>query len=86
MRIKIILILFFIGTLASNSFGQTKAVTISGLIKDKVAKTALSYVNIILKTEKDSTFITGTVSNEEGRFTLSNIKPCLLYTSPSPRD
>jgi len=79
MRIKIILILFFIGTLASNSFGQTKAVTISGLIKDKVAKTALSYVNIILKTEKDSTFITGTVSNEEGRFTLSNIKPDNYY-------
>jgi len=79
MRIKIILILFFIGTLASNSFGQTKAVTISGLIKDKVAKTALSYVNIILKTEKDSTFITGTVSKEEGRFTLSNIKPDNYY-------
>jgi outer membrane receptor protein involved in Fe transport len=32
-----------------------------------------------LKTEKDSAFVTGTVSNEEGRFTLSNVKPNNYY-------
>jgi outer membrane receptor protein involved in Fe transport len=53
---------------------QTSAVTVSGMIKGKADKTALPFVNIVLKTEKDSAFVTGTVSNEEGRFTLINIK------------
>lgn len=57
------------------SFAQTKLVTVSGTIKDKAAKAALPFVNVILKTEKDTVFVTGTVSNEEGRFTLSNVKP-----------
>ncbi|TDG35980.1 TonB-dependent receptor [Pedobacter changchengzhani] len=55
------------------SYAQTN-VTISGLIKDKQTKITLPYVNIVLKTEKDSTFLTGTVSNVEGRFSLPNIK------------
>ncbi|MFZ1825408.1 MAG: TonB-dependent receptor [Chitinophagales bacterium] len=57
------------------SSAQTKLITVSGTIKDKAAKAALPFVNVILKTEKDTVFVTGTVSNEEGRFTLSNIKP-----------
>lgn len=57
------------------SFAQTKLVSVSGTIKDKTAKTVLPFVNVVLKTEKDTVFVTGTVSNEEGRFTLSNVKP-----------
>ena len=34
--------------------GQNKGVTVSGSVKDKAGKTALSYVNVLLKTEKDS--------------------------------
>ncbi|MEI6312791.1 MAG: TonB-dependent receptor [Bacteroidota bacterium] len=59
----------------ASCIAQSKSVSISGTIKDKNTKSVLPYVNIILKTEKDSLFITGTVSDEEGRFTLSNIKP-----------
>lgn len=79
MRVKLIFIVLFISFLTSNSFGQNKVVTISGLIKDKADKSALSYVNVVLKTEKDSAFVTGSVSNEEGRFTLTNIKPNNYY-------
>ncbi len=64
------LCLFVIQTplLAQNS------VSISGIIKNKADKAALPFVNIVLKTAKDSAFVTGTVSNEEGRFTLTNVK------------
>lgn len=64
------LCLFVIQTplLAQNS------VSISGIIKNKADKAALPFVNIVLKTAKDSAFVTGTVSNEEGRFTLTNLK------------
>jgi outer membrane receptor protein involved in Fe transport len=79
MRAKLISIVILVTFLTSYSFGQNKGVTISGLIKDKADLSALSYVNVVLKTEKDSAFVTGTVSNEEGRFTLSNIKPNNYY-------
>ncbi len=55
-------------------FGQVTNVTVSGQIKDKTSKAPLPYVSVVLKTEKDSVFITGAVTNEEGVFTLSNIK------------
>jgi len=79
MRAISISIVILVTFLTSYSFGQNKGVTISGLIKDKADKSALSYVNVVLKTEKDSAFVTGTVSNEEGRFTLFNIKPNNYY-------
>jgi outer membrane receptor protein involved in Fe transport len=79
MQAKLISIVILVTFLTSNAFCQNKGVTISGLIKDKANKSALSYVNVVLKTEKDSAFVTGTVSNEEGRFTLSNVKPNNYY-------
>jgi outer membrane receptor protein involved in Fe transport len=79
MRAKLISIVILVTFLTSNAFSQNKGVTISGLIKDKANKSALSYVNVVLKTEKDSAFVTGTVSNEEGRFTLSNVIPNNYY-------
>lgn len=79
MQAKLISIVILVTFLTTNAFSQNKGVTISGLIKDKANKTALSYVNVVLKTEKDSAFVTGTVSNEEGRFTLSNVKPNNYY-------
>jgi outer membrane receptor protein involved in Fe transport len=79
MRAELISIVILVTFLTSNAFSQNKGVTISGLIKDKANKSALSYVNVVLKTEKDSAFVTGTVSNEEGRFTLSNVIPNNYY-------
>lgn len=74
MRIKFSLLFSLLVCTVSMLQAQTSAVTVSGIIKGKVDKTALPFVNIVLKTEKDSAFVTGTVSNEEGRFTLTNIK------------
>jgi hypothetical protein len=51
------------------------SVTISGIIKDKNSKSALAFANVVLKSEKDSAFISGTITNEEGRFSITNIKP-----------
>jgi len=58
-------------------------VTISGIVKDKNSKAVLPFVNIVLKTDKDSTFVSGTVTNEEGRFTLSKIKSGNYYLEVS---
>jgi outer membrane receptor protein involved in Fe transport len=68
-----LLISILLAHVAFTSFSQVKSVTISGVVKDK--STSLSYVNVLLKKEKDSTFVTGTVTNDEGRFSIANIKP-----------
>ena len=75
MRIKFSLLFSLHVVIVSLLQAQTPLVTLSGLIKGKADKAALPFVNIVLKTEKDTAFVTGTVSNEEGRFTLASIKP-----------
>lgn len=54
---------------------QYNLVSISGMVKDKNAGQPLAYVNVVLKKVKDSVFVAGTVTNDEGRFALANIKP-----------
>ncbi len=74
MRLNFSLIFSLLVFTVSMLQAQISSVIVSGIIKGKADKTALPFVNIVLKTEKDSAFVTGTASNEEGRFTLTNIK------------
>ncbi len=75
MRLKgILMVLVFVGGVLKLQ-AQTADVTLSGLIKNKIDRVVLPFVNIVLKKEKDSAFVTGTLSNEGGRFTLTNVKP-----------
>ena len=70
-------LLFFSGLYAQSG------VTVSGVIKDRNSKLILPFVNVVLKAEKDSSFVGGTVTDEEGRFTLSKIKPDKYYLEVS---
>lgn len=68
------LLLWFL--LSSNGvWAQTQSVTLSGIVKDKKSQTALPFVNVVVKTEKDSVFVTGTVTDTEGRFSLTGLAP-----------
>lgn len=69
------LIGFILIFLPIQSFSQHNTITISGIIKDKTSSEALPYVNLVLKTADNDSFITGTVSNDDGRFTMESIKP-----------
>ncbi|MGY0036034.1 hypothetical protein [Pedobacter sp. NJ-S-72] len=46
-------------------------VTLSGTIRDSRTKTTIPFGNLQLKTTKDSTFVSGTVSDSDGRFKLA---------------
>jgi outer membrane receptor protein involved in Fe transport len=47
--------------------------TVSGVVKD-TKSTALLYVSVVFKQVKDSSFVTGAMSDNEGRFVLSDVK------------
>ena len=74
MRRIFFLIVIFHFLVFSISNAQSSA-TLSGIVKDKKSKTFLPFVNVVLKKTKDSSFVSGTVTNEEGRFYLSKVNP-----------
>lgn len=73
MKLHILSLLFIL--ISCYSFAQVSSVTLSGLVKDENQKSALSYVNVVLNTEKDSAFVAGTVTDDHGRFSLSDVPP-----------
>lgn len=68
------LLLFPTFAISSMITAQTASVTVSGKVTN-TDKAALPYASIILKKEKDSVFVAGTITNEEGRFSITGIKP-----------
>lgn len=54
--------------------GFSQSITLSGTVRDSATTTVLPYVNVVLKAQKDSSFITGAITNEEGIFALTNVQ------------
>lgn len=75
-RMKIRFIPLFVTFFAAHWLSaQELKVTISGTIVDKENAKSMPFVNVVLKKASDSSFVTGTVSNEEGLFTLKKVDP-----------
>lgn len=68
----LVFVLISIGLMHSAE-AQSNVATFSGVIKGTADKAALPFVNVVIKTKKDSAFVTGTVTNEEGRFSIANL-------------
>jgi len=62
---------------------QVTSVNISGVLLDSTLNEGLPFVNVVLKNEGDSSFVSGTITNEKGEFELKNVAPnsYLLYIS-----
>ncbi len=57
--------------------------SVSGVVKEKSTTNPLPYVSVTIRSEKDSALIVGTITNEDGRFTLSSIKQGRYYIEVS---
>ena len=81
IRNNIILVLLVLNSVFS--YSQITSVNISGTLLDSSRNESLPFVNVVLKNESDSSFVSGTITNENGDFELKNIKPntYLLYIS-----
>lgn len=53
-------------------FAQT-GVTISGIVKDSKDQSILPFVNVTLHQAADTTFVSGSISTEEGVFTITDV-------------
>lgn len=73
--LKCTLWLVFLFTIQTPLFAQYTAVNVSGIVKDNQTKVVIPFVNVILKNAQDSAFVGGTISGDDGRFTLAKIKP-----------
>ncbi|HEX2845528.1 MAG TPA: TonB-dependent receptor [Chitinophagaceae bacterium] len=60
--------------LYSTAAAQPGKATLSGSLRDAGSKSPLSFANITLKAAADSAFTAGTISGEDGRFSLPDIK------------
>ncbi|MDQ8748609.1 TonB-dependent receptor [Elizabethkingia miricola] len=83
MQKKILVFSVFLSLVFVNSlFAQVASVTISGIVTNK-SKTVLPYTTVTLKTAKEKKFVSGTITNEEGRFSITGIKPDNYYLETS---
>jgi outer membrane receptor protein involved in Fe transport len=74
IRFKISIIIFNL-LFAAIIHAQSNTAAVSGIIKNAADNSLISFANIVLKAEKDSSFISGTISGDNGRFTLVDVKP-----------
>ncbi len=80
MQKKLAILIFLWGFVSD---AQISNVTLSGVVHDKITTNPLSFVNVLLKTENDSTFISGTITDEQGRFSIPNVAPGKYFLEAS---
>lgn len=73
MKLKMILLFSFLLMKVCSVSAQNHTASVSGLIKDHVSKEPVPFANIVIKNATDQKFIAGTVTSEDGRFTIPNI-------------
>jgi len=57
------------------SLAQVPTVTLSGTVRDGRTRTALPFVSVTLLKLQDSTLVKGTITGEDGLFTLAGVAP-----------
>jgi outer membrane receptor protein involved in Fe transport len=72
-RFSLLIVLVFTGFFVG--FTQTGKVTLSGQVQNIQSKVPIPYVNIVLKAGKTDSIVTGTISKEDGRFSMAGITP-----------
>lgn len=59
---------------ATAAHSQDLKVTVSGVVRDQSAD-VLPYVNAVIKNSDDSLFVAGTITNDQGLFSISEVTP-----------
>jgi hypothetical protein len=69
MRLNFLCLMFFFSPVMALC---QQNVTLSGNVKERRSKGALAYVSVALKKATDSSLVVGSITSEEGLFSLPN--------------
>lgn len=90
MSLKYLLFILFIFTnliLPQNREGNFQGMQLNGKVTGKIidaqTKQIIEYCNVVLFTYKDSSMVNGTISDREGRFSISNLRPGIYFLRAS---
>lgn len=72
---KSLLISFCSLVLSLSTYSQVSDASISGTVQDQTSQEAILFAKVVLLNEKDSTTVSGTITNENGVFVLEKVKP-----------
>ncbi len=72
MQLRRLFILIILITTFISTFAQIDNAVISGVVRHEQTKELLPYVNIVV-TDSDDSFLTGTITNEKGIFTVEGL-------------
>ena len=72
MQLRRLFILFILMTSFFSTFAQISNAVVSGQVRHEQSKELLPYVNIVV-TDSDDSFLTGTITNEKGIFTIEGL-------------
>ena len=72
MQLKRFLTLIILISTIFSSFAQVNNAVVSGVVRDQQTKELLPYVNVVV-TNSEGSFLTGTITNEKGLFTLESL-------------
>lgn len=61
--------------LVSPAIAQSGKITLSGTVREGTTNAPLPFVNVTLHTPTDTAFVTGTITNEAGLFSLTGVSP-----------
>lgn len=82
-----ILIIFSSLIFSQNRQGNSQGMQLNGKITGKIidaqTKQIIEYCNVVLFNSKDSSMVNGTITDKEGRFTLSNLRPGIYFLRAS---
>lgn len=71
--VLLLLLSIFFAT-ATKAQTSGKGVTLYGIVQDGQSKTPLPFLSLVLKSEKDSAFVSGVLTDENGAFTFTALK------------
>ena len=72
MQLKKLFILFILIISFNSTFAQINNAVVSGVVRHEQSKELLPFVNIVVA-DSDNTFLTGTITNEKGIFTIEGL-------------
>ena len=87
---KLLSLLILLVAYPLTTWAQVSKVTVSGSVEDSKLSTKVPYVNVVLKASTDSSFVAGTVTDDQGLFSLTGVVPGqyvleLTYIGYSPK-